>query len=280
MHFTYSELKEIYEGLIRWFSKKDSDIDSLEGVPSASDTVVIMHNNINKKTTVEDLGSATQIQSDWNQVNISAKDYIKNKPTIPAAQVNSDWNAVSGKAQILNKPTIPDAQVNSDWNSNSGVSEILNKPEVCPSYIPYSSEADESYIKNYSRITDDSKFYSIVHTVIVDPPASFDSNYDLTKYLLYYINVLAEKDPSNIRIEFISYNDDDVKTLINLSSEKPIHLYGRFIDLGGGLGYKINTSKNTKTRCCFNITTMINSSNELEYHVTCELLGGYVDSIE
>lgn len=29
-------------------------------------------------------------------------------PTIPAAQVNSDWNASSGVAQILNKPTIPD----------------------------------------------------------------------------------------------------------------------------------------------------------------------------
>lgn len=28
-------------------------------------------------------------------------------PTIPAAQVNSDWNASSGIAQILNKPTIP-----------------------------------------------------------------------------------------------------------------------------------------------------------------------------
>src|SRR5690606_34585002 len=29
------------------------------------------------------------------------------KPTIPAAQVNSDWDAGSGVAQILNKPTIP-----------------------------------------------------------------------------------------------------------------------------------------------------------------------------
>lgn len=34
---------------------------------------------------------------------------LSNKPTIPAAQVNSDWNAVSGVAQILNKPTIPTA---------------------------------------------------------------------------------------------------------------------------------------------------------------------------
>ena len=32
---------------------------------------------------------------------------LLNKPTIPAAQVNSDWNADSGVAQILNKPTIP-----------------------------------------------------------------------------------------------------------------------------------------------------------------------------
>ena len=29
---------------------------------------------------------------------------LTNKPTIPAAQVNSDWNASSGVAQILNKP--------------------------------------------------------------------------------------------------------------------------------------------------------------------------------
>lgn len=34
-------------------------------------------------------------------------DDLTNKPTIPAAQVNSDWNAASGVAQILNKPTIP-----------------------------------------------------------------------------------------------------------------------------------------------------------------------------
>ena len=32
---------------------------------------------------------------------------LTNKPTIPAAQVNADWNAVSGIAEILNKPTIP-----------------------------------------------------------------------------------------------------------------------------------------------------------------------------
>ena len=70
------------------------------------------------------------------------------KPTIPAAQVNADWNAASGVAQILNKPslatvatsgsyddllnkpTIPAAQVNADWNAASGVAQILNKPTI------------------------------------------------------------------------------------------------------------------------------------------------------
>ena len=73
---------------------------------------------------------------------------LSNKPTIPSAQVNSDWNASSGVAEILNKPnlstvatsgsyndlidkpTIPTGQVNSDWNANSGVAEILNKPNL------------------------------------------------------------------------------------------------------------------------------------------------------
>ena len=71
-------------------------------------------------------------------------------PTIPAAQVNADWNATSGLAQILNRPTlatvatsgqysdlsglpsIPAAQVQSDWNTSnsSSVSFIQNKPTL------------------------------------------------------------------------------------------------------------------------------------------------------
>jgi hypothetical protein len=52
------------------------------------------------------------------------------KPNIPGAQVNSDWNSVSGLSQILNKPTIPAAQVPSDWTAVSGVARVLNKPTL------------------------------------------------------------------------------------------------------------------------------------------------------
>lgn len=45
---------------------------------------------------------------------------LQNRPTIPAAQVNADWDAVSGLAQILNKPTIPiDTTL---WKGNYAVS--------------------------------------------------------------------------------------------------------------------------------------------------------------
>ena len=80
-------------------------------------------------------------------LGISYNDLI-DLPVIPAAQVNADWDAVSGVEEILNKPTlstvatsgsyndlidqptIPAAQVNSDWDALSGVAQILNKPSL------------------------------------------------------------------------------------------------------------------------------------------------------
>lgn len=56
----------------------------------------------------------SQKQSDWNESDQDDPAYIKNKPSIPAAQVNSDWNAVSGVAEILNKPSIPDVSGKAD----------------------------------------------------------------------------------------------------------------------------------------------------------------------
>lgn len=124
---------------------------------------------------VDQSGTFIQVQADWAETDSSQPSYIDhkpdlsvyaessdlatvattgsyddllNKPTIPAAQVNSDWNSNSGASQILNKPSlatvattgdygdllnkpsIPAAQVNSDWNASSGVAQILNKPDL------------------------------------------------------------------------------------------------------------------------------------------------------
>lgn len=63
------------------------------------------YNDLSNKPTIP----AAQIQSDWNQTDTAAKDFIKNKPSIPAAQIQSDWNQSDNNAVdfIKNKPSIP-----------------------------------------------------------------------------------------------------------------------------------------------------------------------------
>ena len=132
-------------GTASQFLKADGSVDN--------NTYLTQHQDISGKANTEDLANVA-FSGNYND--------LTNKPTIPAAQVNSDWNATSGIAKILNKPnlatvatsgsyndltnkptlfsgnyndltnkpTIPAAQVNSDWNATSGVAKILNKPTI------------------------------------------------------------------------------------------------------------------------------------------------------
>lgn len=98
-------------------------------------------NKIDEKANTADLATVAT-SGEYND--------LSNKPTIPSAQVNSDWNATSGVAEILNKPTIPPAQVNADWNASSGVAEILNKPTIPTNAVQLPiSESDTTNTKNY-----------------------------------------------------------------------------------------------------------------------------------
>ena len=78
-------------------------------------------------------GAEVNVQSDWSEADSSSDAYIQNKPdlSIYAQSANLATVATTGDYDdLVNKPTIPAAQVNSDWNSNSGVSQILNKPSL------------------------------------------------------------------------------------------------------------------------------------------------------
>lgn len=47
---------------------------------------------------------------------------LSNRPTIPAAQVNADWDAVSGVEEILNKPNLATVATSGDYD------DLINKP--------------------------------------------------------------------------------------------------------------------------------------------------------
>ena len=78
-------------------------------------TVITAHQDISGKANSADLATVATSGS-YND--------LSNKPTIPAAQVQSDWDATSGMGVILNKPTIPSKT--SDLTNDSGFVSYIN----------------------------------------------------------------------------------------------------------------------------------------------------------
>jgi hypothetical protein len=70
-----------------------------------------------------------QVQSDWDQADDQAPDYIKNKPTIPTATSDLTNDGEDGINPFITAADVT-PQVNSDWDATSGVAEILNKPTI------------------------------------------------------------------------------------------------------------------------------------------------------
>lgn len=58
---------------------------------------------------------------------------LTNTPTIPAAQVNSDWDATSGVAEILNKPTIGDGTLSLETGTGLQGSASFSANQSTPS---------------------------------------------------------------------------------------------------------------------------------------------------
>lgn len=92
------------EGVKGWYQLIDNvgitceDLPECATIISIVDDIAALQTDVALKANTADLG-ATAFSNDYNDLD--------NLPTIPAAQVNSDWNATSGVAEILNKPTIP-----------------------------------------------------------------------------------------------------------------------------------------------------------------------------
>jgi hypothetical protein len=82
--------------------------------------------------------SAVGFSNDYNDLD--------NKPTIPAAQVNSDWNAVSGVAEILNKPTLTNGTVTSvGVTAGTGIS-VSGSPITSSGSITVTNSAPDQVV--------------------------------------------------------------------------------------------------------------------------------------
>lgn len=124
---------------------------------------------------------------------------LTNKPSIPAAQVNADWNAVSGVAQILNKPTIPTVPSAgttasavsttasggsaTTWSKSDHVHSISSSTITSAlGYTPYNSTNPNGYTSNTGTITGVSaNGTSIATSGVANIPAATTSKYGVTQ---------------------------------------------------------------------------------------------------
>lgn len=125
---------------------------------------------------------------------------LLNKPTIPAAQVNADWNASSGVAQILNKPTIPDVSGKADSaaiapafsaSSTYAVGDYVTHDGLLYKCTTAVSTAGAWNAANWSAV-------AVVDEMGADTPLPFDAEVEyiecsnVSTYLDFYINSLYD----------------------------------------------------------------------------------------
>lgn len=102
---------------------------------SVDTTVIATKNDLSSyQPTISDLetirsgasAGATAVQPGSLATVATSGSYndLSGKPTIPAAQVNSDWNAASGVSQILNKPSLATVATSGSYT------DLSNKPTI------------------------------------------------------------------------------------------------------------------------------------------------------
>ena len=95
------EVKKVLANCAQNFSDTEklqarTNIGAIGGVrvTDASGTTDLVPDEQGRVTV--DLTNAGKVQSDWEETNTNEAGYIKNKPTIPPAPVQSDWATDDG----------------------------------------------------------------------------------------------------------------------------------------------------------------------------------------
>lgn len=147
-----------YNGQDKWKSKATDVINDL-ATQAGGNVADVMVDGV----SVVDANKVAQIDltsyaktSDLATVATSGDyDDLQNKPTIPAAQVQSDWLEAdtTKKSYILNKPTIPSTAADvgaiptTEKGANSGVAELDSNGKVPSSQLP-------SYVDDVLEVAD------------------------------------------------------------------------------------------------------------------------------
>jgi len=145
---------------IIFLTKSDLGLDNVDNtsdlnkpVSNAVSTVLsTKENNANKSINI-----TTDAASDTKYPSVKAvKTYTDSiAGTIPAAQVNSDWNATTGVAQILNKPVLTAVATSGSYN------DLLNKPALFDGNYTSLTNRPALFSGNYNDLTNKPAAYTL-----------------------------------------------------------------------------------------------------------------------
>ena len=166
---------------------------------------------------------------------------LSNRPTIPAAQVNSDWNASSGAAVILNKPVVPPQPSVTTASAgtaalayNSGNGEFTFTPPDLSSYATETYVTSRGYLTSYTE-TDPIFSASAASNITTTKISNWDTSYGWGNhasvgYLTMESDTLqtvitrgnTSTSPAYFTSKFYYQNNFDVGTLtIQLATQYP-----------------------------------------------------------
>lgn len=76
-------------------------------------------------------------------------------------------------SDLIDKPLIPTAQVNSDWNATSGVSQVLNKPSLFSGSYADLTGKPALFSGNYADLSNKPALFNGTYTSLTAKPTSF-----------------------------------------------------------------------------------------------------------
>lgn len=114
-----------------WSENDNAEPDFIKNKPGVKQIVAGTNVTITEgvgQITISSTGAGgVPVQADWTQQDNAQPDYIKNKPSIPDAQVQSNWTESnsSSKAFILNKPVTKPIVAGNGISINETATEII-----------------------------------------------------------------------------------------------------------------------------------------------------------
>ena len=172
-----------------------TDLENKQDTLTAGDNISIVDNVISAT-------AAPQVNADWDAT--SGVSEILNKPDLSIYAESSDLATVAttgSYADLLDKPTIPSAQVNSDWDATSGVQEILNKPTLA-AVATSGAYADLSGTPTLATVATSGSYDDLLDKPSI-PPAQVNADWTSSSGVSEILHKPAEKDlvaGSNITI--------------------------------------------------------------------------------